>query len=69
MPGFRQSGGPVAHENSGTYPPVWEPSQGSHINDVLIALTARSIGATAVTANAADFASIQQVEPFAFELP
>jgi predicted nucleic acid-binding protein len=36
---------------------------------VLIALTARSIGATAVTANAADFASIQQVEPFAFELP
>ena len=38
-------------------------------NDVLIALTARSIGATVVTANAADFASIQQVEPFAFELP
>jgi predicted nucleic acid-binding protein len=38
-------------------------------NDVLIALTARSIGATVVTANAADFAAIQQVEPFAFELP
>ena len=38
-------------------------------NDVLIALTARSIGATVVTANAADFAVIQQVEPFAFELP
>ena len=46
-----------------------EPSQGSHINDVLIALTARSIGATVVTANAAEFAAIQQVEPFAFELP
>ena len=38
-------------------------------NDVLIALTARSIGATVVTANLADFAAIQQVEPFAFELP
>ena len=38
-------------------------------NDVLIALTARSIGATVVTANAADFAAIRQVEPFAFELP
>jgi predicted nucleic acid-binding protein len=38
-------------------------------NDVLIDLTARSIGATVVTANAADFAAIQQVEPFAFELP
>ena len=42
---------------------------GSHLNDVLIALTARSIGGTVVTANAADFAAIQQVEPFAFELP
>jgi len=48
---------------------VWEPYQGSHLNDVLIALTARSIGATVVTANVADFAAIQQVEPFAFELP
>jgi predicted nucleic acid-binding protein len=38
-------------------------------NDVLIALTARSIGATVVTANAVDFAAIQQAEPFAFELP
>ena len=38
-------------------------------NDVLIALTARSIGATVVTANASDFAAIQQVEPFAFESP
>jgi predicted nucleic acid-binding protein len=38
-------------------------------NDVLIALTARSIGATVVTANASDFAAIQQVEPFAFEAP
>jgi predicted nucleic acid-binding protein len=38
-------------------------------NDVLIALTARSIGATVVTASASDFAAIQQVEPFAFEAP
>jgi len=38
-------------------------------NAGLIALTARSIGATVLTANVADFAAIQQVEPFAFELP
>jgi predicted nucleic acid-binding protein len=38
-------------------------------NDVLIALTARSIGATVVTSNVPDFAAIQQVEPFAFEVP
>jgi len=25
MPGFRQSGGPVAHESSGTYPRAFTP--------------------------------------------
>lgn len=33
-------------------------------NDVLIALSARAIGATAVTSNARDFAAIRDVRPF-----
>ena len=33
-------------------------------NDVLIALSARSIGATVVTSNARDFAAIREVRPF-----
>ena len=37
---------------------------GSLVNDVLIALSARSIGATVITANAADFGAIRRVRPF-----
>jgi predicted nucleic acid-binding protein len=37
--------------------------------DVLIALTARSIGATVVTSNVADFAAIQRFETFSFATP
>jgi predicted nucleic acid-binding protein len=38
-------------------------------NDVLIALTARSIGASVVTANLDDFAAIQRIERFALMSP
>jgi len=38
-------------------------------SDVLIALTARSIGATVVTSNISDFAAIQRFEDFSFEKP
>jgi predicted nucleic acid-binding protein len=38
-------------------------------NDVLIALTARSIGATVVTTNVSDFTAIQHVEAFSFMEP
>ena len=37
---------------------------GSLVNDVLIALSARSIGATVVTQNARDFIAIRTVRPF-----
>lgn len=37
---------------------------GSLVNDVLIALSARSIGATVVTTNALDFAAISEVRSF-----
>ncbi len=36
----------------------------SIVNDVLIALSARSIGATVITNNARDFAAIRGVRPF-----
>ena len=36
----------------------------SLVNDVLIALSARSIGATVVTGNARDFVAIREVRPF-----
>jgi predicted nucleic acid-binding protein len=36
----------------------------SVVNDVLIALSARSIGASVVTSNARDFAAIHEVRPF-----
>ena len=36
----------------------------SLVNDVLIALSARSIGATVVTSNARDFAAIREIRPF-----
>jgi len=39
------------------------------VNDVLIALTAREIGATVVTRNVRDFAAIRAVESFALEQP
>lgn len=41
---------------------------GSLINDVLIALSARSIGATLVTQNERDFRAIQSVRRFKLEL-
>jgi predicted nucleic acid-binding protein len=41
----------------------------SFVNDVLIALTAREIGATVVTANVADFEAIRDIETFALEQP
>ena len=39
---------------------------GSHslVNDVLIVLSARMIGATVVTSNARDFTAIREVRPF-----
>ncbi len=37
----------------------------SLVNDVLIALSARSIGATVVTNNGRDFAAIREIRPFA----
>ena len=36
----------------------------SLVNDVLIALSARAIGATVVTSNARDFAAIREIRPF-----
>ncbi len=39
-------------------------SRGSLANDVLIALSARSLGATVVTQNKRDFRAIQSVRPF-----
>lgn len=38
---------------------------GSLVNDVLIALSARSIGATVITSNARDFAAIREIRTFA----
>ncbi len=40
------------------------PGPSSLMNDVLIALSARSIGAVVVTGNARDFAAIREVRPF-----
>jgi predicted nucleic acid-binding protein len=37
------------------------------VNDVLIAITARELGATVVTANVGDFEAIKAVESFALE--
>jgi predicted nucleic acid-binding protein len=44
-----------------------EVRSASLVADVLIALSARSVGATVVTANVADFESIRDIEPFALE--
>jgi predicted nucleic acid-binding protein len=38
------------------------------VNDVLIALSARSIGATVITQNERDFAAIQTIRPFKMAL-
>jgi predicted nucleic acid-binding protein len=45
-----------------------EVRRASLVNDVLIALTARSIGATLYTADAEDFESIRQVRDFSLEI-
>ncbi|HEY6478331.1 MAG TPA: PIN domain-containing protein [Polyangia bacterium] len=37
------------------------------VNDLLIALTARALGATVLTADHADFEAIRRIEPFALE--
>jgi predicted nucleic acid-binding protein len=44
-----------------------EVRSAAFVNDVLIALTARALGATVVTANLDDFQAIARLEPFAFE--
>ena len=41
---------------------------GSLVNDVLIALSARSIGATVVTNNARDFSAIRDIRPFKLKI-
>jgi predicted nucleic acid-binding protein len=44
-----------------------EVRSASFVNDLLIALTARALGATVLTANHADFEAIRRIEPFALE--
>jgi predicted nucleic acid-binding protein len=44
-----------------------EVRSASLVNDVLVALGARAIGATVVTANLSDFEAIRQIEPFELE--
>jgi predicted nucleic acid-binding protein len=44
-----------------------EVRSAAFVNDVLIALTARTIGATVITSNLGDFEAIRQIEPFALE--
>jgi predicted nucleic acid-binding protein len=44
-----------------------EVRSAAFVNDVLIALSARAIGATVVTANVGDFEAIRQIDPFALE--
>ncbi|HTB56409.1 MAG TPA: PIN domain-containing protein [Polyangia bacterium] len=44
-----------------------EVRSAAFVNDVLIALSARSIGAAVVTSNVRDFEAIRRVEPFALE--
>ncbi len=61
----------VVYEDAGHVLRALQQSRGyqvarsrSLVNDVLIALSARSIGATVVTNNARDFAAIREVRPF-----
>lgn len=44
-----------------------EVRSAAFVNDVLIALTARALGATVVTANVGDFEAIRSIDPFALE--
>jgi predicted nucleic acid-binding protein len=41
---------------------------GSRVNDVLIALSARAIGATVITSDARDFAAIRGIRPFTLDV-
>ena len=50
-----------ALQESRGYRPAGSPSL---VNDVLIALSARAIGASVVTGNAMDFAAIREIRPF-----
>lgn len=54
----------VLHQPRGSRPGVASPC----VNDVLIALSARAIRATVVTANARDFEAIRAVRPFMLTL-
>ena len=44
-------------------------AQRSFANDILLAATARELGATIITLNVADFQIIQQALPFKFQAP
>lgn len=45
-----------------------EVRRASLVNDVLIALTAREIGATVLTAHAGDFMAIRAIDDFSLEV-
>jgi len=61
----------AVYEDAGHVLRMLQESRGSRVrgspslvNDVLIALSARSLGATVVTSNARDFAAIREIRPF-----
>jgi predicted nucleic acid-binding protein len=61
--------GPPIFEHAGRVLPAlqdrgWEIRRASLVNDVLIALSARSIGAALYTTNEADFVAIRELAPF-----
>ena len=65
----------AVYEEAGTVLRRLQASQGysltrtsSLVNDVLIALSARSIGATVITQNQRDFAAIREIRPFKLEV-
>ena len=49
-------------------PPASRPQPRGLVNDALIALTARSIGAAVVTRNERDFRLIRGIRPFDLEI-
>jgi predicted nucleic acid-binding protein len=49
-------------------PQLWSKLSRGLLNDILIALSGRSIGATVVTRNGEDFRLIQQYRSFALEV-
>lgn len=53
------------YEEAGHVLRALRPGAPSLVNDVLIALSARSLGATVITSNIRDFAAIRAVRPFA----